>query len=216
MLGAALLYADEAYSAAGIALLFMLSLSFATFIAAVDKIACRLKARRCEEEEFMNAMYKARYLAKANVPGMNILRQISSACPNKEVSRSLNAAWRRMLLGEDCASSLAPSVPSGMQRPKSCISNASTFSGNIYNMINAFESELEEKKSGIASAMQRYATLEMFLSTIAPSFIIFGFVGESIISDSSINIMLLSVIMAVILPSVYALLNLAKAKRFNG
>lgn len=77
-------------------------------------------------------------------------------------------------------------------------------------------SEEEEKASSIEQYSQRYATINMFLSSVLPSFIIFGFVGSSIISQNDPSLMAFSVIMIFALPLLYAVGNSRLNGRLNG
>lgn len=77
-------------------------------------------------------------------------------------------------------------------------------------------SEDEEKASSIEQYSQRYATINMFLSSVLPSFIIFGFVGSSIISQSNPSLLIFSVIMLFALPALYAVGNSRLNGRLNG
>ncbi|MFP3279156.1 MAG: hypothetical protein RXP92_02520 [Candidatus Micrarchaeota archaeon] len=82
-----------------------------------------------------------------------------------------------------------------------------TESGEInYNKISSLieknEAELKFTVSEIESSMQRDATFNMFISTIAPSFIILGFIGNLIASGKFNPIMFF--IMLIALPVLYA------------
>jgi len=82
-----------------------------------------------------------------------------------------------------------------------------TESGEInYNKISSLieknEAELKFTVSEIESSMQRNATFNMFISTIAPSFIILGFIGNLIASGKFNPIMFF--IMLIALPVLYA------------
>ncbi|MFP3289327.1 MAG: hypothetical protein RXO35_02765 [Candidatus Micrarchaeota archaeon] len=82
-----------------------------------------------------------------------------------------------------------------------------TESGEInYNKIGSLieknEAELKFTVSEIESSMQRNATFNMFISTIAPSFIILGFIGNLIASGKFNPIMFF--IMLIALPVLYA------------
>ena len=94
-----------------------------------------------------------------------------------------------------------------------------TKSGEInYNKISSLieknEAELKFTASEIEAAMQRSATFNMFISTIAPSFIILGFIGDLIASGRFNPIMFF--IMLIILPVLYAFgLTLSQRRLIN-
>jgi len=94
-----------------------------------------------------------------------------------------------------------------------------TESGEInYNKISSLieknEAELKFTISEIESSMQRNATFNMFISTIAPSFIILGFIGNLIASGKFNPIMFF--IMLTALPVLYAFgLTLSQRRLIN-
>ncbi len=73
---------------------------------------------------------------------------------------------------------------------------------SIEKILRNEESSLNEKSVAHAGLIQRDATINMFMSTIAPSFIIFIFTGSMILSRSFISLMLFSIVMLVVLPTV--------------
>ena len=94
-----------------------------------------------------------------------------------------------------------------------------TKSGEInYNKIGSLieknEAELKFTVSKIEADMQRSATFNMFISTIAPSFIILGFIGNLIASGRFNSIIFF--IMLVALPVLYAFgLTLSQRRLIN-
>ena len=94
-----------------------------------------------------------------------------------------------------------------------------TKSGEInYNKIGSLieknEAELKFTASKIEVDMQRSATFNMFISTIAPSFIILGFIGNLIASGRFNSIIFF--IMLVALPVLYAFgLTLSQRRLIN-
>ncbi len=81
---------------------------------------------------------------------------------------------------------------------------AATFLSNI---IAQHYDKMQTLSSTAASRLQRYATANMFVSTIVPSFVIFGFIGSLVISQKAVGISALVVIMNLIIPFLYALSN---------
>ncbi|MCL5100355.1 MAG: hypothetical protein M1122_00145 [Candidatus Marsarchaeota archaeon] len=69
--------------------------------------------------------------------------------------------------------------------------------------IDKHELELKDKISKMKGSLQGHATINMFIATVLPSFIVFSFVGSAIISGYS-NLILISIALMIILPSVYA------------
>ena len=55
--------------------------------------------------------------------------------------------------------------------------------------------------------MSRYATCSMFVSTIAPSFVIFSFIGSLLISQSASSIEFMSIALIAVIPIAYSIIN---------
>jgi hypothetical protein len=74
--------------------------------------------------------------------------------------------------------------------------------------------KVKEKASQVEPLLQRDATINMFISTIAPSFVILAFIGSSILSTPSI--IFLSFMLLSILPVLYAIsLTLSQRRLIN-
>ncbi len=86
----------------------------------------------------------------------------------------------------------------------------------LQSFTEKIDSEAQEKASSIEQYSQKYATINMFLSSVLPSFIIFGFVGSSIISQGNPSLLTFSVIMLFALPVLYAFGNSRLNGRLNG
>jgi hypothetical protein len=74
---------------------------------------------------------------------------------------------------------------------------------------------LRTKRAEIEEAAQRYATLNMFLSTILPSFLVFAFIGESILSRGGFGTLLFSLVLLVLIPMAYAAGNVIMWRRLH-
>jgi hypothetical protein len=67
-------------------------------------------------------------------------------------------------------------------------------------MTNSKQAEVEESS-------QRYATFSMFISTILPSFLVFAFIANTILSQGGFGILLFSCILLLFIPLLYSLGN---------
>lgn len=72
--------------------------------------------------------------------------------------------------------------------------------GSARKAVDSYRMSAEERNSSLEAHAQRDATIGMFLSTILPSFIIFSFVGSTIISPGSTGMFMFSVAMLIALP----------------
>lgn len=70
----------------------------------------------------------------------------------------------------------------------------------------ALSSKSKSLSSSVAlDSLQRNSTVNMFLSTLLPSFLLFIFVGTTVLSPSSIGLVLISLMVLIFVPSVYAI-----------
>ncbi len=77
----------------------------------------------------------------------------------------------------------------------------------VEEAINGYALDQNSKQADIEESAQRYATFNMFISTILPSFLIFGFIGNSIMSQSGFGIFMFSAFLLLAVPLIYAIGN---------
>lgn len=87
--------------------------------------------------------------------------------------------------------------------------------GGLGALLEAHDLHLNEQLSYIESSIQKFATANMFLAVIAPSFILFAFIGNSIISQGQSDLRLLYVLLLGVIPALYALSSLLFSRRIN-
>ena len=167
-------------------------------------------------EGLMKGLSRVSYYKSAGLPEINSLGKASSSSSSKKVSRILRETARRMELGENFFDAISDATAKERQ-----------ISENLHKYIKSGESSIEEaliiyeskKKSGISqsnSLMSRYATCSMFVSTVAPSFVIFSFIGSMLISQSSSSMEFMSISLIAAIPVVYSIINSASNGRFIG
>jgi hypothetical protein len=69
------------------------------------------------------------------------------------------------------------------------------------------------KRAEMEESAQRYATINMFISTILPSFLVFAFVGNSVLSGTGFSTFLFSITFLIMVPLAYAFGNAFMWKR---
>jgi hypothetical protein len=79
--------------------------------------------------------------------------------------------------------------------------------------LAARELHLSERQSAIEESSQRYALVNMFISTIVPSFLVFAFIGTAILSQASVNLLPFSVSLLIFIPLAYAVGNSLLSRR---
>lgn len=72
-------------------------------------------------------------------------------------------------------------------------------------IISAHNLYLSARQAAVEASSQRDAVLNMFISTILPSFILFAFVGSTIISQAGLDLLAASVLLIVLVPLFYSM-----------
>ncbi|MDE1874207.1 MAG: hypothetical protein KGI04_03765 [Candidatus Micrarchaeota archaeon] len=81
--------------------------------------------------------------------------------------------------------------------------------------IEKHERLVGARRAAVEEAAQRYATFNMFISTVLPSFMIFAFIGSSVLSSASFSIVAFSATLLLAVPFFYSLGNLLMWRRLS-
>lgn len=149
------------------------------------------------DSELTRTLQLLLHFKASGLPILSSLDKAAEYAKLPSLKRSLSNMSRRIKLGEISAN-----------RPLE-ISDTS----KIKSMISLHELRLQEKVSIVESHSQSSATITMFLSTILPSFVVFAFIGTTIISNSLPNMLLFSIAMLLILPMAYAVSHAQLSRR---
>ena len=174
------------------------------------KLLAKKESYSSTKKNFMMALYAVLGGAYYGIPKSSSLYDIANSSDNSQFGKALTAMRKRMLMGNEgplCDS--APELQSILGRTEI---PDSLETSQIRSFIDKSESHLMEKASAIESYSQRYATANMFLSTVLPSFVIFAFIGSSIISAAKPSMLLFSSVLLFALPVLYA----AGSSKLNG
>jgi hypothetical protein len=127
-------------------------------------------------------------IGKRLAAGQDLGQAIESACNGKSGASSdaFRAVGREYTKGLD---------------PASAVKNA-------YARLNSERAVSREKAYG---SLQKYLTMSMALSAVLPSFVVFAFVGYSMVYFSALMLYAFSIAMLMVLPSFYALLRIHMA-----
>lgn len=71
----------------------------------------------------------------------------------------------------------------------------------------------DASRADVEERAQRYATFNMFLSTVLPSFLVFAFIGGSILSHAYFSMLLFSICLVFTIPVLYSFGNLLMWRR---
>ncbi len=77
----------------------------------------------------------------------------------------------------------------------------------VRDALAAHELHLGERQSEVEASAQRYALVNMFVSTIVPSFMVFAFIGTTILSQANFSMLPFSVSLVIFIPLSYAIGN---------
>ncbi|MDE1855125.1 MAG: hypothetical protein KGH57_02275 [Candidatus Micrarchaeota archaeon] len=148
--------------------------------------------RKCAQQEFTDYLHGVLYRRRAGMPYAKALAhaaQMIGYAPLKE--RVLLALRRRFMQGDHGGN------PTDIGDGKWAAAELRK------------ELQLEAaSQAKIDESAQRYATLNMFVSTVLPSFMVFAFIGSSILSRGSFGLLLFSSILLFALPLSYSFGNL--------
>ncbi|MCL5419934.1 MAG: type II secretion system F family protein [Candidatus Marsarchaeota archaeon] len=167
------------------------------------------------EEELAESLYTLTYYKSRDLPLCKALARAAREARSEQVSSALGAIARRIRLGESPGEAMHyVGSERGMPMLAESCSGDAADSGisQVHRLLDAYEYLLAERRSRALESMQKYATINMFLSTILPAFTVFSFMGEIILAQKDTGIFLFSVMMLVMLPLIYVI-GIAMQKR---
>lgn len=209
---AALLFAMQNYSVPIIAQCAMLAISFSSLILLLTHKARKLKEDSQSAGEFAEKL-KLISVQVHKAPTKKIMDYASNSCTDEKLKGTFSSTSILSRMGYPMHVAISKSH-AGIERFSKILRLSQPSAPNyIHNVVLEYQNKKAEKDSVKASKMQRYATANMFISTIAPSFVIFGFIGDMVISQRSAGIMGLVLILNLLIPFVFTISNFAMLGR---
>jgi len=201
----------------GIAECVVLSAPTVLFIFVALHLAGRLKKADAARSELVDCLRLLMYHMENGVPFASALGSVADAHRTGPVARAFRTASRKARLGYDYQSALSECVSQCHGWRGGAIKEGAKWDEKaaVHGIIEVHERASIERMAGMPSAMQRYATISMFISTIAPSFLLFGFVGSMIISGKAAAGMLLSVLLLLAVPAAYSAVNIMMQRKLH-
>jgi|GEM_PF-2528455 hypothetical protein len=200
-----LLYETSGSRGVGRLLIFaLISVLFIYTLSLLLKRLAGLERKEAFRTRLMTGLYTLCDYNSNGLPLLASIEKVAAAVELAELKQDLLLLSRRMKLGErledsvNSINSLKEALTLRQDLPV-----ALDIAG-ISTTLSSYEIELKERLSVIEAACQRYATVNMFISTILPSFIIFSFIGGAIISNSAPSTLLFGTAMLIALPMVYS------------
>ena len=156
-------------------------------------------------EELMRSLSRVSYYRSANFPIINSLKKAATSSSNEKVSRILRETANRIEFGEN----FFEAIYGATANYKELSDNLRKYLGgeSLAEALTLYESKKRSTLSRSNALMSRYATCSMFVSTIAPSFVIYSFIGSLLISQSASSIEFMSIALIAVIPIAYSIIN---------
>ena len=194
------------------------SICFFTFIA-IALLYQEFKSqneRGAAADEFMKSLARVSYYNSSGIPIIGSIRRASGASSSKCVSRALYRTAARAESGETVFNAISRSIAEDETLPRclgECIKSGEK---SIDEAVALYYAGRKEKSSIKSAMMARYSTYNMFLSTVAPSFIIFSFIGSMLIAQGSTTSGLMSIALISGIPISYSAVSLISSRGLSG
>ncbi len=162
---------------------------------------------REELGEMMGGLNRISYYRSSNLPMESAVRKAASASPSRKIASIMSVAANRVKLGESFFDAISAA---SSEDPKLLKELLKYLKGPDTEIAEAFSLYEYKKRAGQARSsaiMSRYATISMFVSTVAPSFVVFSFIGSLLISRSAASAFFLSTALLSAIPIAYSAIN---------
>ncbi len=215
-LGAAISYADSELSAQYIAVNTVISACAVYILYILHRLSSSLRSESLRTEDFIDASGRISYYIESKIPTLSAIERAAKSCNNKAAAGILGSTAMRMKLGEDIQHAINSASSSDKRIHQIVERNIQAGGVDFGSIYSSYRSMRADKDTSNASAMSRYSTVNMFISTVAPSFVIFSFIGSMLISRESTSIAAMSLVLVIALPIMYALSSSSLNRRLFG
>jgi hypothetical protein len=158
-------------------------------------------------EELMRGLSRVSYYRSANLPVINSLKRAATSSSNERVSRILYETANRIGFGENFFDAISAATAKDKEIFLNLRRYVKSGESDIGEALLLYESKKKSARSRSNALMSRYATCGMFVTTIAPSFVIFSFIGSLLISQSASSTELMSIALVAAIPIAYSIIN---------
>jgi hypothetical protein len=176
----------------------------------------QLNAMSRHLDAFFDSLYNAYYMISCGTPASAAVGISANACKDDKIKHILATVSKKMVMGRKFTKCLGNEKKNDAfaKKIKQFIESTSSDSEKgLYFMLQEYGIIEQQKKSDMPSIVQHYSTASMFISTIIPSFVIFIFIANLIVSSSMQSMILLSSVLIIMIPILYVLLNVSMARR---
>lgn len=204
LLASCFILINGSYSASAVLLFLSVGFSASLLIFIIWRKLKNAYKKKIFIDELFRSADSILHYKSCGMPSVSAISKTISSAETPELKASLELIRSQFILGE--IPDPAPQA-NGIDDIISEAGKGSIFAGpgELRHVVDSHELALGEKLSSLEAKSQRNATINMFVSTILPSFIIFAFIGSTIISGSAPSLLFFSIIMLAILPVAYAL-----------
>lgn len=198
-----------------LAFLFAFMSFFLVFaVRALLESSTRAYWKKRREEDLAGFLYRAVYYKSKSGSYLRAVDKAVQGTPEGDVKRISARASRSLQLG----GGFLPKMVSGDDFREGELLEGLRFEGadgtsQMLSALAAHEAGIGGRRSALEESSQRYATINMFISTIAPSFLIFGFIGTAIMSPVGFSLLLFSVSLLIFIPLSYSIGNSFLSRR---
>jgi hypothetical protein len=166
--------------------------------------------------EFMKGLERISYYKESNMPAANSIRKAARSSSNPRISRLFYSIARRMELGDSLHDAIDASTKDDAKLSGLILRYVSGPESSMEEALSLYESVRKESSFKASALNAKYATCNMFLSTVAPSFIMFSFIGSMLISQSSGSTAFMSLALVAAIPVAYSIVSYTSGRRLIG
>ncbi len=215
-LGAAISYASSELAPAYIAANTAMSACAAAIIYLLYSISSSRRASALRAADFMNAIGRISYYLDSGVPTASAMEKAAKSCTDPRAASMLKSAALRVQLGERLSDAMGSASLSDCRIRMIVAQHVRGGGFDFGGAFSAYGSQRSERDAANGSSMSRYSTANMFISTVAPSFVIFSFIGSMLISQAGTSIAMMAFSLVIALPIVYAISSSSLSRRLFG
>ena len=166
------------------------------------------------QDQLIESLYSITYYRSKGISMHRTILRVASSSKSQRVKNVLQKLANRMRLGETFGCAIANACKgTGMSFLEDLYGNEDGDYDSLVKLLSRYESNLTEQGVRAEQSLQQYSTISMFISTIIPSFVIFAFIGESILSQGTHDLPGFSLVMVLVLPFMYLIWGIFAMRR---
>jgi hypothetical protein len=170
------------------------------------------------EEDLIECLYSMLYYKTNKLTTYSTMLRVARNADSTEARRIMESAARRVRLGESLGWALSSACSGsgcGILQRLSDSGDKDAYNA-IRKALDSYEYSVAESKARVEESIQKYATVNMFLATVLPSFVIFSFMGGIVLTQRDSSLFLLSMAMLIVLPFMYLIGTVFLNRRLYG